>query len=194
MLGKSSFASYSTAVWSPNTLQPLYSHFRKSRLTTLFAISTSQTWHLSYTHSNLLCLSFISLHLSLHLGFHFALHHARLQFQANLLQRKYRVPCFEYLSFKMPYFLTWCLKIGGGVKLLSTSCKSLCCLLILSEALAAPLKQGQDKHAIKGQASCSNDPFTVTDMLRQSKLPHRILSLPHYFFPSEPLSHFPKQW
>lgn len=42
-------------------------------------------------------------------------------------------------------------------------------------------KQGQDKHAIKGQASCSNDPFRVTDMLRQSKLPHRILSLSHYF-------------
>lgn len=70
-----------------------------------------------------------------------------------------------------------------GVKLLSTSCESLCCLLILSEALTVPFKQGQDKHAIKGQASCSNDPFRVTDMLRRSKLPHRILSLSHYLSP-----------
>lgn len=57
MLEKSSPVSRGIAMWS---LYTIYSRLSKSRLATLFveSISTSQTWHLSYTNSQFcVCLS-----------------------------------------------------------------------------------------------------------------------------------------
>lgn len=60
--------------------------------------------------------------------------------------------------------------------------------LLLTEALALPFLQSQDKHPIKGQANCAKDTFTVTDKSRRGKLPHLALSVSHYL---PPLRHCP---